>query len=344
MKPATSKIKSSAFTLTEALTVIAVLGTAIAISFPAIAKRKALGAEAVCQQKQGALSQAQFQYMNQFKGQYAGINTSGAYYQGIYPSENPVVKIGLLLGNTAPNRPTSTWDWMSPIVGLSSNFSPNRARRSQQILSVWECPSVSGNNNALFGSAADRADFENAFVNGGFRKVSYLQPTPFHIYSSQNTNVPTAGIARLKQDTRRDVADAPASFSPRLFNVGAQPSMKVMHTDGTRFVVSGDFTDIDINLNPAINGSFADSPPANILSNAYSRSDQSASHGYGHKLSFRHASGKINAAFFDGSVRSISKEDAWGEAKYWYPGGSTFTGLNATPESLARYSPGSILP
>lgn len=120
--------------------------------------------------------------------------------------------------------------------------------------------------------------------------------------------------------------------------------MKVMHADGTRYVRSGDFTDVDVNVNPSVYGNFTDISPANVLSNAYSRSDRSVSHGYGHKLSFRHASGKINAAFFDGSVRSITKEDAWGEAQYWYPGGSTFTGLNATPESLARYAPGTILP
>ncbi len=344
MQPATSKIRSSAFTLTEAPTVIAVLGTAIAISFPTIAKRKALGAESVCQQKQGALSQAQFQYMNQFKSQYAGINTSGAYYQGIYPGETPIVKSGLLLGTTAANRPTDTWDWVSPIIGLSANFSPNRALRLQQILNVWECPSVSGNNDYLYGTAPDRADFDNPFSHGGYRKVSYLQPVSFHYYSALNPNVPRSGVLRLKQTQFADAADIPATFSPRLSNVGIQPSMKVMHADGARYVVSGDYSDIVVSNNSSIYGNFADASPINVLSNAYSRSDQSVSHGYGHKLSFRHASGKINAAFFDGSVRSITKEDAWGEAKYWYPGGSTFTGLNATPESLARYSPGSILP
>ena len=295
-------------------------------------------------QKQGVLSQAQFHYMNQFKGQYAGINTSGAYYQGIYPGENPVTKSGLLLGTTVSNRPTDTWDWISPILGHSANFSPNRALRLQQILNVWDCPSVSGNNNSIYGTAPDRADFDIAFMHAGFRKVSYLQPASFHYYSVLNTNVPRSGILRLKQTPFQDVANIPASFSPRLSNVGIQPSMKVLHADGTRYVASSDYSDIVVSNNSTVYGNFAEATPVDVLSNAYSRSDRSISHGYGHKLSFRHASGKINAAFFDGSVRSLPKEEAWGEAQYWYPGGSTFTGLNATPESLARYSPGSILP
>ena len=40
----------------------------------------------------------------------------------------------------------------------------------------------------------------------------------------------------------------------------------------------------------------------------------------------------------------MTQLQAWTDARPWYPGGSTFTGVGATPESKLFHQVGEILP
>lgn len=61
------------------------------------------------------------------------------------------------------------------------------------------------------------------------------------------------------------------------------------------------------------------------------------------ELSFRGRDGSMLATMFDGSVRSLTREQAWTDPTLWYPSGSTFTGSDATPESII-YATKNFLP
>src|SRR5690606_27586555 len=112
---------------------------------------------------------------SEWKDFIPGPNTSGADYQ-----------VGLsLTGDTTSETPTSTHDWISPIIGESAGLSINRARRTKQIFEDFGCPSTYEDNQSVWlggGSPPDRTDFDDLLANGGIRQVSYLSPASFHYY------------------------------------------------------------------------------------------------------------------------------------------------------------------
>lgn len=266
---------------------------------------------------------------------FAGSNTSGAAAQ----ATNGAAVVGTRTSAT----PTSSDDWISPTRGLVTSLSASRAARLQALLNRHRSWINNAPNALLFGSPAtpDFAEFLSINAQGGFRSVSYLSPSAFHFFpnstvASQNRY---QGVT-LKFTSGGPVTVAPA-YRPRISDVGVQPSNKIYAADGSRFVTPTSI-DLDINPNPASFGNFID--PGAILhtSTAYGR--QSSSSGRNVNLSFRQPDGSLDAAMFDGSVRNISRTTAWTDASLWYPGGSTFTGAGATPESQAATAPGTILP
>jgi prepilin-type N-terminal cleavage/methylation domain-containing protein/prepilin-type processing-associated H-X9-DG protein len=342
----TGPCSGGGFTLIELLVVIAIIALLISILLPSLGSARGVARQIVGLAMQKGLGEGQQMYGNNFKDFYAGLNTSGAYYQAIHAGG--IIGANLMLGETNSSMPTSTFDWISPVIGDSANLSPNRARRTQQIFNRWRCPAATRKNDTLYGAASDRNDFVAATADGGFNQVSFLSPAAFHYYSQRAADanlVPRIGLNnafRLRVDNHTTPVDVTEKFSPRFEKVGIQLSMKAMIMDGTRYL-DGNELDFDIASNPSWFGSFTDGGPIYHGSTAYGRDSSSPSGGQGWKLSFRHPNRSMNVFFFDGHGASMKSEEAYREPKYWYPSGSIFTGGEATPESTAKYSAGSVI-
>lgn len=334
---------STAFTLIELLVVIAIIALLIGILLPALGTARATARSLVCSTMARNMGQGQAFYIGDNDDYYAGPNTSGARYRVI--TVNPFrMYIDEIVGDSDGNMPTSTHDWISPSMGTSDIFSPNRARRTAQLFNDFGCPEAVIENDRLYGSAPDKSDFRKVIEERGYRQVSYLAPSGFHYYPGPDITGREAPLIPIRGNTRTrfitgysDPVALPQSFTPRIGRVGIQPSEKVMHADGTRYW-TGSVLDFDVAPSPGIYGSFLSSGPIFEGSAAYGKSPADDRNGY--LFSFRHPTTSINAAFFDGHVGNIKATEAWAEPRLWYPSGSTFTGTRATEESKTRYSNG----
>lgn len=338
----TRSTSNQAFTLIELLVVIAIIALLISILLPSLASARGLARQLVGAALHKNLTAAQQTYMNTFKEHYAGRNTSGGYYSGVYPGQNPVTKETLMMGDQTPDTPTSTEDWISPTMGDSMNFSPNRARRTQQIFRNLRDPAARLSNDVLYGTAADRNDFVAALADGGYNQVSFLTPSGFHYLSGalSAAEMPKFGVLPAMQDFSSP-AVSPRDFRPRLDRVGIQLSQKILIIDGTRYLQDTTL-DFDINPKPGIYGSFSDNP-AFHRSTAYGYSTASPSGGNGPKLSVRHPNKTLNVSFFDGHAQAMKYEELMREPKYVYPSGSVYNGSDGTPEAIAKYPSGTII-
>jgi prepilin-type processing-associated H-X9-DG protein len=263
-------------------------------------------------------------------------------------------------GNTTPNTPVTSFDWMSPMIGDSAALSPNRAQRTYQLLNDWGCASARVVNQTYFtqSSPGDADQFEALQEGGGgrsgpFRQSSFLRPTSFdrvsfnapsNIRAIRNTYPNQVETSRNNTGVFQNPVTTPAAFVPRFDRIGNQLSQKVNFMDGTRFLeYPSKILDFDIDPDPS---NFTDQP-IRTESNAYgfNRSGQTGDKPH-LKLSFRHNDG-VQAAFFDSSVRYLKRSEVYERMDYFAPSGSRIasggSGI-AYAEALARFPNFSILP
>jgi prepilin-type N-terminal cleavage/methylation domain-containing protein/prepilin-type processing-associated H-X9-DG protein len=336
------------FTLMELLVVIAIIAVLISMLLPSLRTAREAARSAVCMTRQRSLAQGQALYMSSNDEYFAGPRTTG--YRGLLGQSGNQTYIF----DTTPETPTSTLDWISPTQGGGLGLSPNRARRTAQVFNQFACPTAREYNLRIFDEAgmSDRDEFAALVEREGVRQVSYLSPAAFHYWPGslagdiQNAlNEAMGGQAPIGFKTPVDV---PAVYRPRLDMVGLWPSAKILVSDGTRYLAkrlgSGSYLDFDIDATPRWHGSFTDPGPIFHKSIAFGRGLVQDADQDRRLLSFRHAGGSINAAYFDGHVGAMKSDEAWTNAAPWYPGGSTFNGLEGTPESNAYYARPDVSP
>ncbi len=331
--------RSSGFTLIELLVVIAIIALLVGLLLPALRSARDSARGIVCASALRQLGIAQTQYTQDFKDFLAGANTSGAYVQA-RPTR--------VAFDTSATTPTSSHDWISPIMGDGAGLSPNRARRTKQIFERFGCPSASVLIDTTYADTPvpDRPDFERIFKTEGNKQVSFLAPASFHYLPSQaasdkNPYTYEGVTVKLKYSftTPVQVADR---YRPRLIEVGVQAGNKVMASDGTRYYASNRH-DFDIGANPSIYGSFTDAGPTFQNSTAFGRGFSSFPTNT--QLSIRHGNFQnLNIVFYDGHVDNWKSSRIYADATPWYPGGSKFNGTNGTPESRLKHQNGDILP
>ncbi|MBL4591423.1 MAG: prepilin-type N-terminal cleavage/methylation domain-containing protein, partial [Phycisphaerales bacterium] len=165
------------FTLIELLVVISIIALLIGILLPALSNARSTARSIVCASSQKGIGVAMFAYSLDNEDVYTGPNTSGASFRRFRGAG----EFFGMQGDTSSTTPTTVWDWMSPMLGDSMNFSPNRAKRTSQIFNDLSCPEASLSIDSLFGSWLDSDDFERVLEEGeSFRQISYLTPAAFH--------------------------------------------------------------------------------------------------------------------------------------------------------------------
>jgi len=335
-------VKHRGFTLIELLVVIAIIALLIAILLPALGKARDAARSLVCQTTVRGLAQGQAVYASSNKEFIAGVRTSGA--------EGHVLSGIPLVGETTSETPVTSWDWISPTVGESFNFAPDRANRYFDILSRVSCPLVKNFNQTFFtGGATDSSAFTQVQIRRGlFKQVSYIMPSTFQFVSAaatdqQATVTLRSGASRMMPKGFTNPATVPAGYVPRIDSQYiANPSRKVLVMDGTRFYSdTANLLNIDLSPAPNLFSSFACNDPIFNRGREYGRDliPSGPTRWANVFLSMRHQNLSVNAGHFDGHVSVLSSDKVWGDADRFFPTGSQWTGADATPEAAAKYLP-----
>jgi len=349
------KQRNMAFTLIELLVVIAIIALLIGILLPALGQARASAQNLVCSSTMRSLANLNALYAGSNREQYSSPVNLGIKYTGrlVIPGEGLVYGTEILEGNSSEITPTSTQDWISPIIGDSVGLSTNRSQRTRDIFNTLGCARSNVFNDTVFRGTVpgDFDDFEED-VAEGIKQVSYLMPTGFAHVSQADRQYLVSLVQKVSGDgitvapsvtsglSHPNNPQQPKGFRHRMDRVGTSASSKIMFSDGTRYWEDGEGLDFDPATNPAGTqstgyGSFTSSSPIFDGSSAFGRSFSGASETRNNiALSYRH-DGDINVAHFDGSVGSMSQLESYTDPNPWFPTGTVWNDGDSTDESIA---------
>ncbi len=325
-----------AFTLVELLVVISIIGLLVSLLLPSLKRARDQAKAMTCGSLLHGLGRGLHIYGVENDEWIPGRNTTGLE---TWIAGTPLSGAAERLGRA--NLPVQTYDWMTPILRLTSTQSGNRAQRFRKLFSEYGCPSV--NFKAILYSGSTPPDntlfAEDIERFGAFPGVSYLMPVHFQYWGrldALRTNVgyhPAAPTA-----IALPVASSPTNWEVKVeryrsrINLVGQPSEKIAVADGTRYLDATNLLDFDHHQHPGLFGAFTSAGAWWQGGVAYGIDPFNESRGKNLPLSYRH-SGGIEAQFFDGHVEKLTRKQSR-RIDYWYPKG----GIVVKDEGIDDYA------
>ncbi len=338
------------FTLIELLVVVAIIALLISILLPALHGAREQARTVVCGQKLGDLGKGLNTYFAENNEWIPGVNTTGV-------ATRRVDGVGGALEN--PSMPVQSFDWMTPILSPNIEMKAGWVDRWLELVNEFRCPSQSGYRSVVYSDSGVPGNVLDDINSRTWFPLSYLMPVHFQLWGMDYVETGThkivlAGHAdnpylQIYAQTVRPGWGWEAhttSYKSRVAEVG-NPSQKVAVADGTRYIDAQQILDFDVTPCPTFFGSFTSSGcwwsgddsygvragSKNWNGNSITRG--SLSQGANLALSYRHGpqrgagmsgsaqdnKGRINALFFDGSVRLLG-DQASRNPPLWYPKGA----------------------
>jgi prepilin-type N-terminal cleavage/methylation domain-containing protein/prepilin-type processing-associated H-X9-DG protein len=340
-----TRARAAGFTLIELLVVVAIIAMLISILLPSLATAREQARAVVCGQRLRDLGNGLHTYFAQNSDWIPGVNTSGVAIRRV---------VGVPGAFNSPRMPVQSYDWIGPILSQSIEMDALRAKRFHEIMTRFHCPSQQNYKSVFYGPGLNSSQDRNDFLAepDDWTAISFLMPGHFQFFGQSHKDAvlathETSGApikARVAAASWEAVHD---TYKPTLTQVG-NAGQKIAAADGTRYLAA-DLLDFDVAPDPGWYGSFTCSGAWWCGSTAYgvksntrnwngrsvSAGADPAGQGRNLALSYRHGvqrgaglsgtapdnKGRINALFFDGSVRRLSDYESRNPI-YWYPKGT----------------------
>lgn len=303
---AASRLREAGFTLIELLVVIAIIAVVMSLLLPALAGAREAGRDTVCKANQKSMITALTAYEATYRGFIPGPNTSGYALQ-----QNKAYTLG-------SGTPAADDDWVSPLLGDSMNFPTERLPKIEAIcMTKFRCPNNTVRYGVNYTTGSGRLPMES---RGELPfTLSYMSPAYFML-----APFGTPGAEVVPQN---EPIIPPKGYAPKITNIGFDASKKIMSFEGARYWLASHNT---FDFSTATNNTgLAGSPQSNFLSRgvAFQASGENYARGNRYEvtdtlrsISLRHSE-RMNAAFFDGHVGSMSDRDSLNPS-YYVPSGS----------------------
>ncbi len=359
--------RRSAYTLIEILVVVAILAVLMSLLLPSLRQAREQARSVKCGTQLRDRGLGLHTYFAENDGWIPGVNTTGVTvweHAGIAGFSNQ------------DWVPVQTYDWMTPILHQSMELEATRAARFRELMNEFRCPAQATYRSVLYPpglmQCVDRQDFLTE--PDDWTTISYLMPVHFQHwgYNYEDEMLTT----HVQSGTSFPIKTMPVgweaahpTYKSRLGRVG-NPSRKIAVADGTRYLATN-MLDTDPDQTPDWFGAFTSSGAWWCGSTAYgvrsytdnwSGTRVSAApwpYGQGRNLalSYRHGwqqsdatsgqasdnSGRINALFFDGSVRNLDDRESRAPS-LWYPTGTIVSDYAAGEVMLDTLGPGDLIP
>ncbi|MEM1165322.1 MAG: prepilin-type N-terminal cleavage/methylation domain-containing protein [Planctomycetota bacterium] len=340
---------SRAFTLIELLVVVAVIALLIGLLLPALAQARGAARSAVDQQNLRQTGIGQAAYTVDSRDFFTGVNTSGN--ELAFPADDggsigfggvtSIVDLEDSVFVTGEDKPVQFSDWISPAIGIG--FLPeDREARFLYLLYEFGDPAQAGVEAITFdnnegGRALRELAIERGLTSNGsegfIQAPSYFMANTWQFFGANRVggdlNAPGVNSAEEVIAATGNVreqavgpADLPANYAPRITQIGGM-SFKVMAANGLRFMddEGGLTMNTGFRVGAAVEyrgSAFTDMPGTSARSHSWS--DVRAPQPVREEATYRH-NDRMNAIFWDGSVRSLEKFESR-DPKLWYPRGS----------------------
>ncbi|MCB9849107.1 MAG: prepilin-type N-terminal cleavage/methylation domain-containing protein [Phycisphaerales bacterium] len=341
------------FTLVELLVVISIIALLISLLLPSL-KRARDQAKAL---KCGA----------QLRGLGFALQTYGVENDEWIPGRNTTGLETWIAGSprggaserlARPTIPVQTYDWMTPILRVTTTLPANRAVRFRDLLETYRCPSV--NFKAILYSSSSPPD-NDLFVkeidtHGAYYGISYLMPVHFQLWGYEETRAvvgyhpiaPTLISMPTKFNVPNYLEVKVSKYRSRIDAVGT-PAEKIAAADGTRYLDEHNELDFDHHQDPDSNsgstamtfGSFTSAGAWWRGSTAYGVFPYNIGRGKNIPMSYRHYDG-IEALFFDSHVERLTQRQSR-KIDYWYPRGGVVAKAAEGMKDYDTYANGYVI-